>query len=242
MKRLAALSLTLLAGCSVPPSTLHPDLSRPTRDVAAQPTVVFAGDTLSDGLVTYAGNARWSYNQVTPWAESGVVLESFSAAIAAKPDIIHIMAGTYDVENYPDWPAPCGDPSRPAIDTCSNIEAMVEQAQAAGIQVVLATIPPYGPNATLTPEPTDSVPTNIAAFNQYLRTAVASPGSPLYKIPLVDYYTALANPNQPQWNLTYTDPTYDGAEYCILPDLAGLAVMEQLADQAFTATHLGAPK
>ena len=188
------------------------------------PTVVFVGDTLSESLVMFANNERWLFNQVQPDPQSGIVLQSFPAALAAKPDIIHILVGTYDVQNYPDWPEPCGDPATPAIDTCPNLESMVTQAKTAGIQVVLGTIPPLGPDATIRPyEPTDSVPDNITAFNQYLRTAVASPGSPLYKLPLIDYYAALADPNLPQWNLSYTDMAYNGPDFGILPNPAGMA-------------------
>ncbi len=80
----------------------------------------------------------------------------------------------------PDWGmGECGPANMPAIDTCANITAMAQMAQAAGIKTIIGTIPV---NSAAVGE----------SFDRGLRQDVTVPAadSPIFSIPntiLVDY-------------------------------------------------------
>jgi hypothetical protein len=97
------------------------------------PKVVFIGDETT---------LNWPMADHPNWINKGVagnttdqMLARFQTdVIALHPDVVHIMGGAYDAidENW-NYNSQCGP------DTCANINAMSEMANAAGIRVVIGT-------------------------------------------------------------------------------------------------------
>jgi lysophospholipase L1-like esterase len=81
--------------------------------------------------------------------------------IARHPTVVVILAGTNDV--YPGWTL-CGGSQ--STDSCDNIMWMVSQAEANGIQPILATIPPWGcKEALCAPAELEGVHPNASGFD-----------------------------------------------------------------------------
>ena len=145
------------------------------------PSVVFMGDdSISDfGAAAFAQNPNW-INKGIAGQTSGQVLARFQTDVVnLHPSIVNIVVGVNDVLN-PDWGVgECGPGTIPAIDTCANIAAMAQMAQAAGIKTIVGTIPV---NSAAVGEP----------FDRGLRQDVtlAPAESPIFSVPntiLVDY-------------------------------------------------------
>ena len=180
MKHLTQLlPLVLLAGCGTV--------------FQAPPTVVFIGDS-----ITYNWSAfdPVAWKQHPEWNNQGLIGQNslqlrnrFEADVVSQhPDEVHILTGTNDV--YPGWVLCGGDP---VFDTCGNIIAMVTQARAAGIKVVLATIPPWGCNEALcalaeAADPSVTRYARIDALNAWIRQYGAANG-----IQVIDYHGVLVS-------------------------------------------------
>jgi hypothetical protein len=82
-----------------------------------------------------------------PGQTSGQVLARFQTdVIDLHPAIVNIITGTYDVSTLP-WPIECGPATGPTA-TCNNLASMTHMASAAGIKVIVGTIPTYGSDDT----------------------------------------------------------------------------------------------
>jgi lysophospholipase L1-like esterase len=144
-----------------------------------RPRAVFLGDSITENwgegdpaLFTDGVVDRGISGQTT----SQILLRVYSDVIALRPAVMHIMAGTNDVARNT---GPIGDE-----DIVDNIRAMIDVAQANGVRVVLASIPPMA-KVSWNPAITDAGP-RIARLNGELRSLAAARG-----VIFVDYYDAL---------------------------------------------------
>lgn len=136
----------------------------------AQVDIVFMGDSITQG---------WPDKQPDFFAPTGRVNRGISGqttpqmllrfrqdVIDLKPRAVHIMAGTNDIAGNT-------GPMTPA-QTQANIMSMVELAQAHGIKVILASIPP----AAAFPWRKEVAPAErIQAMNQWLRAYATQVGA-----------------------------------------------------------------
>jgi len=176
--------------------------------------VVFMGDSITEfwaiaepELFTGGVVDRGISAQTSPQ----MLLRFRNDVIALKPRIVHIMAGTNDVAGN------TGPTSE--ADFEGTIQSMVELAQANGIMVVLASIPPAGkigwrPEMQPVPE--------IRRLNAWLSAYAARKG-----LKFIDYYAALSSPD----GAFRPDLSNDGVH----PNLNGYAIMRSLAAPAISA-------
>jgi hypothetical protein len=141
---------------------------------ASLPSVVFIGDDVTSQWATNSNafqlNPNW-INKGVPGQNSGQILARFPTDVVdLHPSIVNIITGSYDVSTT-GWVAECGDGGIPAIETCANIASMVALAKAAGIKVIVGTIPPYGSDNSSTPY------ANSLLFNRGLIQDVTVPGA-----------------------------------------------------------------
>jgi lysophospholipase L1-like esterase len=184
------------------------------------PTVIFVGDS-----ITFNWSLGWAGQQATfeqnNWLDVGVtgltsgqIAATFYAyAVDLQPRAVHILAGTNDV--YPGWQL---------SETQNNIQAMVKQAKAHHIAVVIGTIPPWGPGAL--PEKADPSPQRfqrIDQLNQWITQYAAEQG-----IQIVDYHSLLVAANGENYIPALT---VDGVH----PSPAGYTVMTPHTEQALQA-------
>jgi lysophospholipase L1-like esterase len=183
--------------------------------VSGQPRIVFMGDSITEGWVDKAGSffkpgriGRGIGGQTTPQ-----MLARFRQdVIDLKPAVVQIMAGTNDIAGNT-------GPMTPE-QTQGNIRSMVELAQANGIRVILASIPP----ADKFPwKPDLEVADKIVAMNTWLR-AYAERSGCVY----ADYWTALKQAN----GLGMRDGLSSDHVH---PTAQGYAVMAPVAERAITA-------
>lgn len=258
MKRLCALATLILAGCGIQHSikTAEPEaipkiqapLSTPASLPALKashvqspihPTVVVIGDSIVNA---------WLPNPPSGWmvlgSPEGVIEETstevlarFPEAIALDPGAIVIEVGTWDVfeTEFPDANGVCSDPGA----TCANIMAMVNQAEIAGIPIILGTLPPWGDGPAADgfyPTPT------LDDLNQFiLHYGGGSPGimpqdPPIAPYPkgiyVVDYHAFLAIPGEDGQSDDFADSDGDiyVASYTndgVLPNSVGAQIMTQ---------------
>ncbi|WP_205691981.1 SGNH/GDSL hydrolase family protein [Caulobacter soli] len=147
----------------------------------ARPRVVLIGDSITenwkqrdpslfvDGVVD-----RGISGQTSPQ----MVLRFYQDVIALRPRVVHIMAGTNDIAGN----------TGPTRDEQfqNNIKAMVDLAQAHGIKVILASIPPA---KAFYSRPGVRPAERIRAWNVWLRAYAVERG-----LTFVDYYPVLADP------------------------------------------------
>jgi lysophospholipase L1-like esterase len=207
------------------------------------PMVEFVGDEISAGLVAASGNALWHCDDCQQGATSTVALAGFPAVLAKRPDMIHILIGTYDVDQS-NWYAGCGSNDI----TCTNLQSMIQQAAAAGIKVIVGIIPPWGDGPLATQlDPTGQAAGNQVYWNQTLNDMFVEHTSayPAYfeGIPLVDYDTALAVHVASQNSVTgFVDGSYlpNLTSNGVDPNPAGYAVMLPLTQQIISTLQSGA--
>jgi lysophospholipase L1-like esterase len=201
-----------------------------TKPVNGPPLVVFIGDDVSASWGTVQGGPEFAEHP--NWIDRGIsgqksdeVLARFQTdVIDLHPEIVHILVGTNDVD--PTWSlVPSG---ANAIDSAANVEAMVRMAQASDIHVILATIMPWGCNASNcllaeTEDPTSSRYDRINTWNAWIELYALSQG-----IPVVDYHSALLAPDREHY---MPDLTIDGVN----PSAAGYAVMIPMVENVINA-------
>lgn len=146
--------------------------------VSANPRIVFLGDSITEGWVNldpafFAGQriGRGIGGQTTPQ----MLVRFRQDVIALRPTVVQIMAGTNDIAGNT---GPFSE-----LETKGNFRTMVELAQAHGIRVILASIPPadrfpWRPGLETGPV--------IVRLNAWLKHYAAATGS-VY----ADYWTAL---------------------------------------------------
>ena len=178
-----------------------------------KPDVVFMGDSITEGwqakrpgFFTPARVNRGISGQTTPQ----MLVRFREDVIALHPRMVHIMAGTNDI---------AGNTGPMTADmTQANIASMVELAQASGVKVILASIPP----ANAFPwRPGLETIGKIAALNDWLRSYAASHG-----VVYADYWAAL----QDGHGGMKPGLAYDGVH----PTEQGYDVMLPVAEAALT--------
>jgi hypothetical protein len=191
------------------------------------PTVEFVGDDISMGLVAYANNPNWRCDDCASGATSGQILAGLPLAIAKHPDLVHILAGSYDMYQLT-WIDACdpneGDGS--SVNTCANIQAIMSQLDAAHIPWTAGNLPEWQPG-TLSNQLASAdgsvgwVQDNEDLFNRDFGSDFNGAGS-FYA---VNYYAALL-------------PQYISANG-IDPNSAGYGVMLPLAEAAIAQVAPG---
>jgi lysophospholipase L1-like esterase len=201
-----------------------------TKPVYGPPLVVFIGDDVSaswgagQGGPEFAAHPNWIGKGVSGQKSDEVLARFQTDVIDLHPEIVHILVGTNDV--YPSWSlVPSG---ANAIDSAANVEAMVRMAQANDIHVILATILPWGCNASHcllaeTDDPTSSRYERINIWNAWIELYALSQG-----IPVVDYHSALLAPDGEHY---MPDLTVDGVD----PSAAGYVVMIPMVENVINA-------
>jgi lysophospholipase L1-like esterase len=142
------------------------------------PRVVFLGDSITQGwfdidreFFTTGRIGRGIGGQTTPQ----MLVRFRQDVIDLHPDVVQIMAGTNDIAGNT---GPMTD-----ADTEGNVRSMVELAQANGIRVIIASIPP----ADQFPwRPGLETGEHIRRLNTWLRSYATKSGSTY-----ADYWTAL---------------------------------------------------
>lgn len=183
---------------------------------AATPVkLVFMGDSITQGWpdkhpAFFAAEGRVCRGiggQTTPQ----MVLRMMADVIALKPRAVHIMAGTNDI---------AGNTGPMTLQqTQDNLAAMATLAQASGIAVLLASVPPA---ARYYWRPGLDTVTPITAINQWLASYAATHGHTF-----VDYHGAM----QDGAGGMRPGLAYDGVH----PTEAGYAVMEQVLSPILAA-------
>jgi lysophospholipase L1-like esterase len=234
-----ALAVAFLTGCSATHVGAGAELYQATKHAA--PAVVFMGDSITN-LWDVPGFGYQYFTQYPTWIgageindDSGQMVARFQSqvvdalcgksSVCTHPAVVAILAGTNDV--YPGWQL-CG--GNPVYDTCDNIKTMVQQAKAAGIQPILATIPPWGcddPRCSQTAVLDDSQAryTRIDALNAWIKSYGEQ-----QRLIVVDYHSALMAAD----GQTYRpELTLDGVN----PSDAGYALMTPMIEDAITASQ-----
>jgi len=183
------------------------------------PRIVFLGDSITQGWVEKAGGfftpgriGRGISGQTTPQ----MLLRFRQDVIDLHPAVVQIMGGTNDIAG--------NTGPMTAAQSQANIRSMTELAQAHGIRVILASIPPtdcFPWRPGIAPAP------RIAAMNAWLRDYARSVGATY-----ADYWTALHDGQAMRAAFTI-----DGVH----PNAAGYAAMAPVAEAAL-AQALAAPR
>jgi lysophospholipase L1-like esterase len=182
--------------------------------------VVFIGDSITEGWVT--GDPGLFTNDRIGRGISGQTTEQMlvrfpSDALALKPRVVHLMAGTNDI---------AGNRGPTTLDWLErSIEAMVTLARHDGAIVILASIPPadhFGWIPSIHPAET------IATANRALKAYAVREG-----LVWVDYYAVLADEHG-GLRKEYSD---DGVH----PNPRGYAAMRDSAERAIATALRQAP-
>jgi len=194
-----------------------PDLCRYRAANAAMkhaPRIVFMGDSITElwkiaepGFFSDDRIDRGISGQTSPQ----MLLRFRSDVIAIHPRTVHILAGTNDIAGN------TGPTSERAFE--DNIESMAELAKAHHIRVVLASILPMG---SIGWQPQYRPAEEVRRLNRWLRDYAARSGTTY-----LDYYSRLATAD----GAFRPDLSNDGVH----PNLAGYAIMRELADKAVGA-------
>jgi lysophospholipase L1-like esterase len=183
-----------------------------------QPRIVFMGDSITEGWVSKAGAfftpgriGRGIGGQTTPQ----MLVRFRQDVIDLHPSVVQIMAGTNDIAGNT-------GPMTPA-QTQGNIRSMVELAQANGIRVIIASIPPADQFPWM---PGLEVADKIVAMNAWLRDYAQRSGC-IY----ADYWSALKEPNglgmRAGFASDHVHPTAEG--YAAMAPVAERAIKAALA-------------
>jgi hypothetical protein len=221
----------------MPSLTLNPLPTTPVNNLP--PKVVFIGDWITYNWTSaFAANPNW-INQGLPadtFTGYGSVSEvgaQFQAdVVSLHPAIVHILLGQGDA----DWTTPEGFANAvPEFE--GHLEALVKEAQAANIKVVLGIEPPIFATA---------------GQLELMNSVIASYGA-ANNIPVINYADALCNcisgrllPNQPYTAASDIWGQYGGGGYVMQPatilpfpnyfplvvSATGYALMTQMAETA----------
>jgi lysophospholipase L1-like esterase len=197
------------------------------------PKVVFIGDYITyEWASVFAANPNWINQGDSNVDEggSGSALARFqSDVVSLHPAIVHILVGAYDSYFVSDQSAIYAFQG-----FLSNLDAMVKEARAANIKVILGTTPP--------------ISTNVSGYVTQINAAIAAYGA-AHNIPVIDYADALCGcaslssgqgfftimANTPLMTTAADLPfPWDG----LLPNTAGYAAMTQLAENAIATLNL----
>jgi lysophospholipase L1-like esterase len=177
--------------------------------------VVFLGDEITENW----GKGKKPFFPGKPYLNRGITRQTTAQmlvrfrqdVIDLKPKVVVIESGTNDIARV------MGPSSEGTM--AEHFMSMVELAKLHGIRVVLASVPPVCD--CFEPETARRSPGRIIGLNGWLKGYAKESGS-VY----LDYYSALVSGRAMKKELTV-----DG----FLPNDAGYAVMEPLAEQAIAA-------
>ncbi len=153
---------------------------------AAQRAIVMMGDSITDNWAKPEyGNGFFDANGLIGRGISGQVTGQMLVrfppdVLALKPRVVHILAGTNDIaENQ--------DPYDPAITT-ANLSAMITLARAAGMKVIVGSVPPATSFAWRLSRGNQLG--TIKALNDWIRATCAQ-----QKLIYADYWPVLQGPD-----------------------------------------------
>lgn len=198
------------------------DANAALKQSGRRPDVVFMGDSITEGWINADPSFFTSHNYVdrgiSGQSSSQMVVRFYHDVVALHPRVVHIMTGTNDI----------GGATGPVTEdeSIDNVRAMIDLAQANGITVVLASIPPM---SRLLPRPDFNLRPVVRTLNARLKALAAE-----RRIAFIDYYTPFAQPDGA------FDPRY--ANDGVHPTRAGYAVMEPLAQRALSSALAKAPR
>lgn len=186
---------------------------------AKHPRIVFMGDSITQGwfdmVPGFFVNERVDRGiggQTTPQ----MLLRFRQDVIDLHPAVVQIMGGTNDIAGNT-------GPMTPQ-QTQDNIKSMVELAQAHGVRVILASIPPA---AGFPWRPGLETAHKIIAMNAWLKAYAATVGATY-----ADYWSALRQGNGMRPDLTRDGVHPNGAGYAAMAPVAEAAIREALARPA----------
>ncbi|KQM97511.1 GDSL family lipase [Sphingobium sp. Leaf26] len=179
---------------------------------------VFMGDSITDNWINLDPDMfidglvdRGISGQTT----AQMLVRFRNDVIALKPQVVHIMAMTNDI---------AGNTGAATMETVlGHIQTMAELADAHGIKVVIASVPPAGAfpwSPAMKPAP------QITAINKWLADYARSRG-----FTYVDYHSAMAQPDgamKPGLSTDGVHPTKEG--YAIMRPLARQAIDKALRE------------
>jgi lysophospholipase L1-like esterase len=224
---LALCLVAAICGCgSMPAPTKSPEAPSVgfggPADAPQPPSVVIIGDSIVNSwCASITDHPTWTCQgspSTTPQETVAEVAARFPAAIALDPQFIVIEAGAWDINGLA--PQIGVEPCQTSEDPCASIQTMIQEATAAGIAVIVCTIPPWGngPSATINPDAEINLQ-HVADIGDYNQAILASTGATT-----IDMYTLLALPESTGddiddefvYNTGYTtdgvDPSSDGAQ------------------------------
>lgn len=183
-----------------------------------RPRTVFMGDSITQGWIDKApaffGPGRLDRGiggQTTPQ----MLLRFRQDVIELRPQVVQIMGGTNDIAG--------NTGPMTAEQTLGNIMSMTELAQAHGIRVIIASIPPAG---AFPWRPGLATGPKIVALNARLKSYAARTGATY-----ADYWSTLRDPGSKDGQAMRAALTYDGVH----PNEAGYRVMAPIAEAAIKA-------
>ncbi len=185
-----------------------------------EPRIVFMGDSITQGwfdqipdFFTVGRIGRGISGQTTPQ----MLLRFRQDVLDLNPSVVQIMAGTNDIAS--------NTGPMTIEQTEANFRSMTELAQAHGVRVILASIPP----ASHFPwRPGLAVSDKIKTINAWLKTYAAETGSTY-----ADYWSALQDGQggfRADWASDGVHPNKEG--YAVMSPIAQKAIREALAKPA----------
>lgn len=166
------------------------------------------------GRPEFAEHPNWIDKGIRGQNSSQVLVRFQTDVINLHPKIVHILIGTNDV--YPGWTLVPTQGN--AINSTANVEAMVQMAQSNGIHVILATIPPWGCDASNcslaeAADATSSRYDRINSWNAWIEEYALS-----RSIPVTDYHSGLLAPDGQHYlpNLTLDGVHLGAAGYTLM--------------------------
>jgi lysophospholipase L1-like esterase len=177
-----------------------------------RPDAVFMGDSITEGWIEahpgFFAKHHYVDRGVSGQSSPQMLVRFIEDVVALRPRVVHLMAGTNDIG---------GATGAITMDEfIANITAMIDIAQAHGIKVVLAGIPPM---SRLLPRPEFDVRPVVKTMNARLEQLARRRG-----VVWVNYYSPLVDPSGA------FDPRL--ANDGVHPTRAGYSVMEPLAESA----------
>lgn len=229
---MVAVVIASVTGCGVSGKGFQ-KLAQPAD--APQLKTAFLGDSITylwgqgtQGAADFTPHSNWIEQGVSGQVSAQLVNREPAIIQVDQPKIMHLLTGTNDV--YPGWQL-CGGSQ--VYDTCNNIKTMVTLAKANGVQVILATIPPWGcvdaDNHCVTAVNADNSADRYAridTLNAWIKQYGFEQG-----LIVIDYHSALVAADGQHYK---PELTIDGVH----PSVAGYAVMTPMAEDAITASEL----